>query len=428
MLIVAPLRPMRLVWPAEAHKWTDFHELKVAVLHGWRRDELLASDADVCVTNFESLDWITDAKWVANPSNPKRKQLVVDLRRFKALGFDTLVVDEVSRLKHYKSNRSRTVQIIANTFARRWGLTGTPAGNGLEGLFGQCLAIDGGRTFGPYITHFRARYMLPHPSGFGWLMRKGANDEIYERVKPMAIRLEARGTAPVVDNVLKFDLPPAARRVYDALEEEMVARIGERKVVAVSAGVASMKCAQVAEGGIYLDPDVRELLAGRRPADREWEDLHEEKVDLVEELVEELNGQPLLVAYDFRHGLERLKRRFKNVAVLGSGVSPKEEARIEAAWNANDLPILLGHPQSIGHGLNLQRGGARHLAFHSLSWDWELVDQMIRRLRRRGGADRVTVHWLVARDTVDEVKFWAVRGKAKTQDALLDALKNVRKR
>lgn len=426
-LVIAPLRVSRLVWPAERDKWVDFHDLKVEVLWGPRKAEALRRDADVYVINYEGLDWLLGAERSKSPKT-NRVRVTVDLERFKSFGFDTLICDELSKLKHHGSGRHKAVKAIIGTFGRRWGLTGSPAANGLEGLFGQIYILDQGRSFGQYITHFRHQYFLPSYDGYGYILQNGAQQKIYERLRPLVIRLEAVDLPDVVDNVIRFDLPDEARRIYDQMEDLMIANLDGKEIVrAANAGVASIKCRQVVNGGIYLDPDVTRLLRLKK-SEREWMDLHDEKVNLVEELIEELQGKPLLVAYDFEHDLDRLRRRFgKDVPVLGSGVSAKKEAAIEAAWNRGELPLLLGHPQSIGHGLNMQGSGNHHVCIHSGTFDFELYDQFIRRVRRRGNsAARVFVHHLIARKTVDEVMFWAIRAKDKTQRDLLDALKNIR--
>jgi SNF2 family DNA or RNA helicase len=423
MLIVAPLRVAHLVWPIEARKWQDFHDLKVAVLHGSKREELLASDADVCVVNYEGLDWLTSAMRVTSPTG--RLSMQIDLKRFRTLGFDTLVMDELTRVKHVSSGRHKTLRTIAPTFERRWGLTGTPVPNGLIDLFGQALVLDLGKAFGRYVTHYRRDFFLPSYDGFGWILQKDAEKRIYERLRPLVIRLAAADYVDMpelVEIINDFDLPTGARRVYDALEDDLITRVGEHVIIASNVAAASTKLRQVTAGAIYLSdvPDAVRTKLPKRTA-RDYVELHDAKLDALVDLIEELNGQPLLVAYDFRHDLERLQKRL-NAPVIGGGTSTKNAARIEADWNAGRIPVLLGHPASIGHGLNLQ-GAGNHVAWFSLTWDRELYDQLIGRVRRSGSRhDRVFVHHLLARNTVDETIYFALRRKARVQDALLAAL------
>ena len=429
MLVVAPLRVAHLVWPAEVRKWDEFRDISIAVLHGPKREEALSSGADVCVVNYEGLDWLLQTERRESPLT-KKVSIWTDLKRFRALGFDTLVMDELTRVKHTSSGRHKALKLIAPTFARRWGLTGTPVPNGLIDLFGQILVLDGGRSFGPYVTHYRRDYFLPSYDGFGWVLQKDAEKRIYERLRPLVLRLAAEDYVDMpeqVDNVVVFDLPPAVRRVYDALKDDLITQIGEHTVIASNVAAASTKLRQIANGAIYLT-DASEVLApirmlvGRKRAGRDWAEVHDAKLEALKDLVEELNGQPLLVAYDFKHDLERLKETF-NAPVIGGGTSTKEAARLEAAWNRGELPILLGHPASIGHGLNLQ-GSSNHIAWFGHTWDLELHEQFIGRVRRPGSKhQRVFVHYLTARDTVDEVIGYALRRKGRVQDALLAALK-----
>ena len=432
MLVVAPLRVAHMVWPAEIMKWADFHGLRVEVLHGPRKDEALARDADVYVINYEGLDWLLGATRTRGANG--RVAVTADVKAFKAHRFDTLVIDELSKVKNIQSGRHKALKAVAGTFGRRWGLTGSPSANGLLDLFGECYMLDLGRSLGPYITHYRSKYFVPAFNGFDWHLRKGAEAEIYERIRPLVLRLDADDFIDMprlVTNELRFDLPPDIRRVYDALEDDMIAKLSTGETVrAANAGAAAMKCRQVANGGLYLDPSIEELLRAAgigRNLKRDWTTLHDLKTDLVEELVEELQGSPLLVAYDFNHDLDRLRRRFgKDVPYIGGGVSTKRAKELEAAWNRGELPILLGHPASMGHGLNLQ-GAGNHVCIHSMTYDLDLYDQLIRRVWRQGNeARRVFVHHIIARDTVDDVMFWVLRAKDRTQRALLDALKNIR--
>jgi SNF2 family DNA or RNA helicase len=426
MLVVAPLRPCWLVWPAEQQKWTDFKDLKVAVLHGPKKNEALYSDADVCITNFESLDWILGA--TRTKSSSGRVSITCDVAAFRKHGFDVLVIDELTAMKSTQSGRHKAIKAVRHTFGRIWGLTGTPAPNGLVDLFGQVLVLDGGRSLGPYATHFRQKYFLPGYDGFSWVLRKGAEAEIYERIRPLVLRLAAEDYVDMpdlVENVIRFDLPPAARKVYDALEDDLIAKVGDRTVIASNAAAASVKLRQVVNGGVYLDEETRAVVGKlvSRAGTREWAPLHDEKTELLAGLVEELQGSPLLVGYDFKHDLERIKAKFgKNVPVLGVG-STKQDLEIEAAWNRGEVPLLFGHPQSIGHGLNLQ-GAGNAVAWYGLPWARDLYDQFVGRVRRQGSKHQtVFCHIFLARDSIDETVYWALKGKARVQDALLLALK-----
>lgn len=427
VLVIAPLRVCHLVWPAERDKWQDFNHLRMVVLHGPDKDALLQEEADIYVINPEGLEWLMQA--VKHRSPKGKVSVTMDMKRWKKLGFDVLVFDELSKFKNHGSTRFKIMKLVIGQFGRRWGLTGSPAANGLEYLFGQCFMLDQGRTFGPYITHFRNEYFLPAADGFNYVLKEGADDLIYKRLKPLALRMAAEDylTMPqVIENNIRVELPTKVRAIYDQLEDDLFAKIDDRVVMAANSGVAQMKCAQVANGGLYLDQEVIALLKLPKRG-REWLDLHEEKIDAIEDLLDELQGEPLLVAYDFNHDLARLQKRLgKDVPYIGSGVSTKRSKEIEGLWNRGKLPVLLGHPQSMALGLNLQ-GHGYHVAWHSLTWDYELYDQYIRRLLRSGQkSKRVFVHHVVARGTVDEAKIMALKMKERGQQALFKALQTYR--
>lgn len=430
ILIVAPLRVCYSVWPLEAEKWKDFGGLRISVLHGPKKQQALDEEADVYVINPEGLDWLLDAKKVKRVTKGGKTvtDVYVDRRRWKKLGFDTLVIDELTKFKNTQSLRFKALKQVHDMFDRRWGLTGSPASNGLMDLFGQCLILDGGRTLGQFITHYRAKYFNPSFDGFSWVLREGADQEIYKRLAPLALRMSADDYLDMpqaIENNIMVDLPDAAMTTYLRLEEDLIAKVDGGIVTAATAAVASMKCRQVASGGIYLDQDVQALVKLPK-SQREWVDLHEAKLDALEELIEELQGSPLLVAYDFGHDLERLKKRFgKDIPYIGGGVTAKRAAELERMWNSGELPYLFGHPMSIAHGLNLQDVG-NHVAWHTLTWDYELYDQFIRRVRRQGNkSKRVFIHHIMAKGTIDEVQLMTLKSKRKGQNALFDALKKL---
>lgn len=439
VLIVAPLRVCHNVWPEELKKWTDFNHLKLEVLWGPKKDEALEREADIYVINPEGLDWLLQAKKTKRitRSGKEKMDIVVDVRRFKKLGFDLLVIDELTKFKNHDSGRFRSLKLVHHTFGRRWGLTGSPAANGLMGLFGQCYILDEGRTFGPYITHFKRTYFEPvDKQKFVWVPQYGAAEKIYERLKPLALRMSAEdylAMPKLIPNKIMVDLPDECREFYDRLEDDLIFKLDDKTVSAANRGVARNKCRQVANGAVYPDPEITEMgLKVTRGSKREVVNIHDAKLDALEDLVEELQGSPLIVAYEFNHDLERMLKRFgKDTPYIGAGVSPKRGKEIEDAWNAGEIPLLFGHPQSMGHGLNMQ-GYGFHVAWFALTWDYELYDQFIRRIFRQGNKNaRVFIHYLLMRNTIDEDVFAVIKGKAKGQQALFDALavrKNLREK
>lgn len=425
VLIIAPLRVCHLVWPKEAAKWSDFAGLTIAVLHGKHKEALLRSHADIYVINPEGLDWLLGIQKVKDRNG--RTRVSVDERRIRQLGFDTLVIDELSKFKHVNTIRFKAMKLVLHTFTRRWGLTGSPAANGLLDLFGQCYMLDRGRSLGAYITHYRQAYFINPPhSPFVWLPIKNAEKQIYTRLSALALRMSADDyldMPELIYNNIYVDLPPKVMAIYERLQEDLIAQIDGRLVVASNAAVASGKCRQVANGGIYLSPELATLKLNLPKSSREWVNLHDEKIAALADLIDELQGSPLLVAYEFEHDLDRLRIKFgRDIPYIGGGVSTARAAELEAAWNRGELPVLYAHTQSIGHGLNLQESG-HHVCFHSLTWDYELYDQFIRRILRQGNAARrVFVHHMIARGTIDEVIVALMKAKCRGQQALFDGL------
>lgn len=426
-LLIAPLRVCHLVWPKEMQKWEDFNGLKMVVLHGPNKEKLLKEDADIYVINPEGLDWLLNTTKTKSAVK-KRVSVQVDMKRFRSLGFSHLIIDELSKFKNTSSGRFKALKEVHHLFRARWGLTGSPAANGLMNLFGQCYILDQGRTFGPYITSFRKKYFFPIDT-YTWYLKEGAEDEIYHKVSPLALRMAAEDyleMPKLIENIIKVELPPDVRRIYDALEDDMIVGIDDHTIQAKTAAVASGKCRQVANGGIFLSD--AEGFIKKTKSDREWLNLHTAKVDALEDLIEELQGAPLLIAYDFEHDLDRLKLRFgKDLPYIGGGVTTTRSKELEKLWNAGKLPYLFGHPASIAHGLNLQETGS-HVVWHSLTYDYELYDQFVRRVRRQGNKSKtVFSHLIMAENTVDTAVLNALRSKRRGQNALFEALKDLAK-
>jgi len=405
MLVIAPLRPAYQVWPAEAQKWDQFSHLKVAVLHGPKKEEALRSDADVYVINPEGLPWFFRQKHRTSARQP--------------WPFDMLVVDESTRFKHTNTDRFRTLKPWLKEFKRRFILTGSPAPNGLLDLFGQVFILDHGHALGDYLTHYRMQYFdQTGYGGYTYVPKLGAAEQIYAKLKPLVLRLDEKellemppliGTDPPLR--VDVELPPKAMRAYRQMEDDLIAAVENDTIVAANSGAATMKCRQIANGGIY------------HQGGEKWSHIHEVKVDAVEEIIEALQGKPALVAYEFKHDLERLRQRFPSAPWIGGGVSAAKFRDIERSWNQGDIPVLLAQPQSVAHGLNLQGTGAA-VIFHSLIWDLEIYEQFIRRVWRQGQKEKVIVHHVTALGTVDEVSLRGVAKKDRTEEALLAALKD----
>ncbi len=407
MLVVAPLRVCYSVWPAEANRWAP--GLCVQILHGPTRRADCLSGADVYLINPEGLGWLADQHW----DWP-----------------EMLIVDESTRFKRHSSGRSRRLAKVLKHFPRRYILTGTPAPNGLEDLHGQFYVLDEGRTLFPTVGEFRETWEMSVPTGSQgytkWRVRKGCAPEIYARIAPMSVRLDAKDhldLPALVPVTINIDLPEAARADYDKLRQDMVLDLREGGVVAMNAGALTAKCRQYANGVVYLTDDGL-ISAGKT---RHSAVVHRAKVEALADLVEQLQGQPLLVAYEHTSELALIEHALQplvgKVPHIGGGVSGPAGELIVRQWNAGLLPVLLVQPQSGALGLNLQDGG-HHLAWFALPWDLEHYDQLIRRLLRQGQtAAHVLVYHLAVRDTVDGTVMRALARKDDEQRSLLDYLR-----
>ncbi len=398
MLVLAPLRPAYSVWPSEVKKWEQFENYSVGILHGPNKNKVLKQNHDIYVMNYEGIGWLSS-------------QL-----NGKPWPFEVLAVDEISYLKNTQSQRYKALKPLLNKFDRRWGLTGSPAPNGLLDIFGPQYVIDQGATFGPYITRFKNEYF--YPSGFGgyeWKIKPDGEKRIHDALEGKVLRMAALDHLDLPEltyNNIYVDLPEDAKKIYQRLEDDLTIDLQYGNITAANAAVAVMKCQQVANGGSYLDGENKEIIQ-----------IHDAKTQAVQDLVEELSGQPCVIGYHFQHDLERLKAAFPEAPVIGSGVVGSRLDSIVSAWNAMEIPVLLAHPMSAGHGLNLQ-GAGHAVIWYSLTWSLEVYEQFIRRLWRQGQKNHIVVHHIVAKDTVDEAILSAVRRKDKTQQNLLNAVRD----
>ena len=430
VLVLAPLRVCYGVWPEEVKKWKDFEHFRVVVLHGPDKDKKLQEDADIYVMNYEGLDWLLGAEKVVGKTG--KVSTGYSLKNFKTLSPEILVCDESTKLKKSDTARFKSMKQILGKFHRRWILTGTPAPNGLLDLFGQAYVMDQGKSLGPYITHYKSKYFMPvDRMGYTWVPQPGAQEKIYEALAPYVLRLDARDyleLPELIENDIVVDLPPKVRKIYDDLELDFLALLDSGEVVtSPSTATAIISLRQIANGALYRKAAISDDADGFSAGPREWTELHSAKIEALQELIESLQGSPLLVAYAFKHDLARLRAALgKDVPYIGSGVTGPQTADIVRRWNAGEIPVLLGHPASMGHGLNMQDAG-NQVAWFAPNYDLELYDQFNKRVLRSGNTNsHVTVHRFIARHTVDEMIVAALRRKAKGQSALLDALKEYR--
>lgn len=407
MLVIAPLRVCRQVWRQEGAKWTQFKHLKFALLHGQKKDTALRSGADVYLINYEGIPWLC-------------KQYMG-----RQLPFDVVTADELTKLKNHQSERSKALRPRIERTQWKWGLTGSLAPNGLMDLFGQQLILDGGAALGRFITHYRDKYFQVGWDGFSYDLLPGAERRITERLAPYWLAVDESDYSqlpPLVVNPIMLDLDKTARATYEKMKKDMLAELPDGIVTAANQAACYSKLSQMANGAVYIGDGNARTVAH----------IHDLKLDALEELVEELSGEPLLVGYEFNSDLERLRERFgvldpvtkkKVIPYLGKGTTAAQEDQWIAAWNRGELPILCAHPASAGHGLNMQEGSAANVCWFGITWDFELYDQFIRRILRSGTkAVQIFNHLLIVRGTIDELKLAALGDKDMTQTRLLRAL------
>lgn len=392
LLIVAPLLVAKHVWMNEIEKWGL--GLTSVVLHGSKKEKLLDDDVDVYILNYDGLEWFVNR---FNPSRWKRA---------------TLIFDESSKIKNTRTTRFKLIKRLLPTFPYRHILTGSPVPNSLLDLFGQIYALDQGQALGKFITHYRVQYFNQGGfNGYEWKIKPEASAQIYEKIKPLVMRIDALDVIKLpklIKVTLPVKLPKEARAIYDDLERDFITQLRDGVVVARNAGTLSGKLRQVANGGIYYEEK------GTRNS--RW--LHDSKIDALKELIDELNGKPAWIAYYFQHELKRLREVFPQAEVM----NPNDKTII-ARWNRGEIPVLLGHPQSAAHGLNMQESGYA-IVFFSLTWSYEDYDQFIRRVWRQGLKSRVFLYQIIAEDTIDETMLPVLNGKKATQEHLFQALKN----
>jgi len=427
VLVVTTTYAARMVWGQEINKWEQTSTLTHTLLWGKDKFENLQKEVDVYIINYEGLKWLIDWQKVKSKLTGKAK-IIVDTKKFKAYGFDTIIWDELSKLKNVNTDRFRAIKQIVSLFQTRWGLTATPAPRHLENLFGECYALDEGACLGKYVTHFRNKYMTLGFNGYDWNLRDGAEEQIYEAVKPLMLRLEGEGSAKKPElayNHIKFELPDKIFKLYKQLEDDMYTTIRGEGVSAPTAAAAQIKCLQVCNGALYKNDihtdDLEKLIARalRSRGVREWFDLHDAKLDALEDLVDGLQGQPLLLAYVFNHDLEKLKKRFPQAVIFKD---QKDPDKLQKDWNAGKIELLFGNLTSISMGLNLQKA-CKHIATYTLTYDLEVLQQFIGRVWRQGNpASKVTLHMFEAAGTVEERIYPRLCEKDVTQSRLLKAL------
>ena len=392
VLIVAPLRVAQTVWDAEIDKWEHLRGLRVSKVLGPEkaRLEALKAQADIYIINRENLSWLIGKIGNAWP-------------------WDMVVLDELSSFKSRSAERWKALRRVRGRFTRIVGLTGTPAPNGLLDLWPQMYLLDRGKALGKTLGGYRDEYFNPGRRNghivFDWRLKPGAEERIYRQLDGLCVSMQAKDHLKMperIDNIIPVKLDEATKGCIDQLERDYVLQLGGEEIMAPSAAAVSNKLLQLAQGAIYDESGA-------------WHPIHEAKLDALQDVIEAANGQSVLLYYTFKFDLERILQRFPEAVEL------KGEREVKR-WNDGKIPLLIAHPASAGHGLNLQAGGSL-LVWYGLPWSLELYQQANARLYRQGQQRAVIIHHLVAEGTIDNDVMQALARKADGQQALMDAVK-----
>lgn len=390
VLVIAPLRVARDTWPDELRKWDHLKELTCSVVVGTvaERRRALQQDADIYIVNRENLAWLYENS---------------------RLDFDMVVLDELSSFKNHQSKRFRAMKALRPKVKRIVGLTGTPSGNGLMDLWAEFRILDMGERLGRYISQYRNLYFQPDKRNgmvvYSYKPLPGAEEAIYHQISDITVSMKATDylEMPELVSVAKeICLSETEKKRYDKLKKSLVLKLPDGEVTSANAASLTLKLSQMANGAIYTD-------------DKNVVNIHDRKLEALEDLVESANGKSVLVAYWFKHDKDRIRERME--------ARELKEPQDFADWNAGKIPVALIHPASAGHGLNLQQGGSI-LIWFGLTWSLELYQQTNARLWRQGQADKtVIIQHIVAKDTIDERILNVLKHKDGTQAALIEAVK-----
>jgi SNF2 family DNA or RNA helicase len=391
-LVVAPKKVAEATWSIEAAKWEHLKHLRVVTVLGSKQKRIRAlnTPADVYVINRDNVAWLVDYYRNAWP-------------------FDMVVLDELSSFKNHQAQRFKVLTWVRPHIKRIVGLTGTPAPNGLMDLWAQIFLLDRGQRLERYITHYRAKYFEKNYNGYGYTPKPGAEERIHQLISDICISMKAEDYLELPDcvtNVIPVVLDQKAQELYKRMERDLLLELEDAEISAASAATLTGKLLQLCNGAMYDE-------------NRGVHEIHDCKIEAFLELVEQLNGKPALVFYNFQHDLSRIKKALEDSELRVRELRTKED---QLDWNAGKIDILLAHPASAAYGLNLQDGG-NHVVWFGLNWSLELYQQANGRLYRQGQKQKVILHHLVVQDSMDEEVMRKLDEKATTQDRLLEALK-----
>lgn len=392
VLVIAPLRVASVTWSAEIEKWEHLNILQYSVAVGTEAERLTAlkTQADIYIINRENVQWLIEKSGVP-------------------FDFDMLVVDELSSFKNYQSKRFKALMKVRPKVKRAVGLTGTPSSNGLMDLFAEFKLLDMGARLGRFIGQYRTTYFSPDKRNgqivYSYKPLPNAEQQIYEKISDITISMKSTDHLKMPELIsiqYEVKLSENEKKKYEELKKELVLQLPDGEIIAANAASLTGKLSQMANGAVYFD-------------DESIMEIHQRKLDALEDIIESANGKSVLVAYWFRHDLERIRKRF--------AVREIKTSRDIADWNNGSIPVAVIHPASAGHGLNLQSGGSA-LVWFGITWSLELYQQTNARLWRQGQtAETVVITHIIAKGTIDERIVKALKMKDTSQSALIDAVK-----
>lgn len=393
MLVIAPLNVAKDTWADEISKWEHLKHLRVSKILGTPKQRLAAlnKDADIYITNKENTKWLCE-------------------QYKKDWPFDMVVIDELSTFKNPSSQRFKAIKKKLPLVKRFVGLTGTPSPNSLLDLWAQVYLIDRGERLETAFSRYRERYFrATHQVSdhvYNWELREGSEDLIYNQIEDIALSMKASDYLDMperIDTKQVVTLSNKERKLYDELEKYYILEDEtDGTIVAQSGASLSQKILQLSNGAVYTDDeDVRHI--------------HDRKLDKLEEIIDEAQGQPILLFYNFKHDRDRILERFDDVLTL-------DDKGYKDKWNSGKAKILLAHPASAGHGLNLQQGG-HIIVWFGLTWSLELYQQANARLYRQGQTHTTIIHHIMTDNTIDQRVYQALQNKELTQDELMKAIK-----
>lgn len=397
VLVVAPLRVARDTWTAEVHKWDHLQSLKCSVAVGTEseRKAALMQKADIYIINRENVGWLIEESKIP-------------------FDFDMVVVDELSSFKNHNTKRFKSLLKVRPKVNRIVGLTGTPASNGLMDLWAEYRLLDMGQRLGRFITQYRNNYFVPDKRNgmviFSYKPLPFAEEAIYKQISDITISMKSTDhlhMPELINTEYEVSLSDTEAEKYADMKQELVLNIPDGEITASNAASLSNKLSQMSNGAIYDDDGV-------------VHHIHDRKLDALEDIIESANGKPVLIAYWFKHDLERISERLKKCHIPFSKLDTSASI---TKWNNGEIPVALIHPASAGHGLNLQSGGST-IVWFGLTWSLELYQQTVARLWRQGQVSKtVVVQHIITKGTIDERIMKALKNKDKTQSALIDAVK-----